>query len=108
MHVEYCLRNAPELTEELVQAHAIYSQASGWAAQLLSQQYPEPVGTRTIAVADGKDPRTQAIQLRMIQSQGPARCPALVREMQTSTGQSLAKELSREYQGMLNTIRQAQ
>lgn len=106
MQVDYCLRNAPELSAELVLAHTIYSQASGWAAEILGRKYPEPVAARNIRI--GTDSRAESVQLRSIQSRGPAQCVDLVRYMQKANGESLAKDRAHDYENMLKRIQQSQ
>jgi hypothetical protein len=100
MQVEYCLRNAPDLTADLVLAHATYVQASERAAQILGSRYPLAIVLRFDVFADGSDPKTRSFQLRQIQSRGPQQCDGLVSDMHKATGESLAATIGRGYESL--------
>jgi hypothetical protein len=100
MQVEYCLRNAADLTAELVLAHATYAQASERAEQLVRARYPLAVVSRFNVFSDGLDPRTRSFQLKQIQSRGPQQCDGLVSYMHSSTGESLAATIGRAYESL--------
>jgi hypothetical protein len=108
MQVDYCLRNAPELSAELLLAHTIYAQALGWAAEIVARRYPDPVATSTVRLSDATDSRANASQLRSIQSRGPAQCVELVSYMLRASGESLAKDRIRDYENMLRRIQRSQ
>lgn len=92
--VEYCLRNMPELTEQLVAAHANYSRAVTEAAAIVERDFPASsftfqrlrVQTSAQAAADE--------DLKRARSEGFNRvCPDIIVYMQNATGRSLAKEV---------------
>ncbi len=105
MQVDYCLRNAPELTEELVLAHTTYSQASGWAAEILGRKYSDSAAVATVRILESTDSNGKSLQLRSIQSRGPAQCVDVVRFMYRATGESLAKDRAGDFESMLKRIR---
>jgi len=104
MQVEYCLRNAPELTAELVFAHATYVQASERAEQILESRYPRAIVSRSNVLADGSDPRTRSFQLKQIQSRGPQQCDGVVYSMHKATGESLAATIGRGYESLRDRV----
>ena len=92
--VEYCLRNMPELTEQLVAAHANYSRAVAEAATIVERDFPassftfQRIRVQTSAkVAADND-------LKQARSEGFNRvCPNMIVYMQNATGRSLATEV---------------
>jgi hypothetical protein len=106
--VEYCLRNAPELSAELSLAHATYAQASALAVQILDRQYPKTETLARVVVADDIDSRSKAMLLRDIQSHGPGQCPAVVSYLHNATGETLAKTLGADFESLRRASRDRQ
>ena len=89
--VEYCLRNLPELREQLSLAHATYSLAAAQAAQILKRRYPG--SNRNIRFEKQYSAVASDFDLKQARSEGFERlCPSLITYMHNATGESLAKE----------------
>lgn len=92
--VEYCLRNMPELTEPLVEAHANYARALAEASVILERDFPESRFTfQRMRVQKSMQAAAQD-DLKRAHSEGLDRvCPSIITYMQRATGSSLAKEV---------------
>lgn len=92
--VAYCLRNMPELTEQLVAAHATYSRAVAEAAPIVERDFPASAFTfQRVRVQTSAEAAADS-DLKQARSEGFNRvCPDMLVYMQSATARSLAKEI---------------
>jgi hypothetical protein len=92
--MEYCLRNMPELTEQLVEAHAKYSQAAADATVILDREFPASRFTIQRARVQTSPGVAATYDLKQARSEGfNQACPRLIEYMSGATSGSVAKSI---------------
>ncbi len=102
--VEYCLRNVPELREQLSLAYATYSVAVTQAAEILSKRFPSSKVIDAVHVTAANDERSKELLLRQIRSMGLEPCGSLVSYMHGATGESLAKMYGDNFASLVHQL----
>jgi hypothetical protein len=97
IRVEYCLRNVPELREELALTHQSFSLEAAKATELLKRRFPG--SNRTVRFENSK--MSQDFALQQARSEGfDLLCPKLLDYMITATAESLAKHYGDQFAAM--------
>jgi len=97
IRVEYCLRNMPELREELALTHQSFSLEAAKATELLKRRFPSSNRTVRLEVSQ----MSQDFALQQARSEGfDLLCPKLLDYMITATAASLAKQYGDQFAAM--------